>query len=357
MSKLKKWFKENITATDWIAIFILLLAVIGVFYLPHWVTQKSWKYDLGETESNEIGDTIGGILGPFIGFISACLVYLALREQVKANRLIGVQFLDEKKEKFEKVIYEEVLSEINSIISNFEKFDGNSIILESYERALSQEEILNKLYLAVIHEEIKKISNDSETSLFLQNFNKLVDVLELFNTNVKEEQAYLKIIELRIEKIYILLKKTPLVELRKNSGDIFEKNYSNLLILTKSTQIELIVRFLNVEREIYKKTKNHEKMKITSHLIQWYEMSLSDLKIKIDFANKYYEIWKEEFSLRTSKSKDYGWELSNPNKYANKELFYKNKMEELKIEYLGFLNEIKGRKIKYYPIENLIQGL
>ncbi len=43
------------------------------------------------TGAGDIGDTIGGITSPFLGAISAILIFCAFKEQVKANRLLMEQ--------------------------------------------------------------------------------------------------------------------------------------------------------------------------------------------------------------------------------------------------------------------------
>lgn len=72
--------KHNFTLLDGIAIFLLLKDITGFVLLPFLFTQLSWfnKYDIYFGKPNEIGDMIGGITGPFIGLISAVLVYLTL---------------------------------------------------------------------------------------------------------------------------------------------------------------------------------------------------------------------------------------------------------------------------------------
>ena len=120
--KKKKGFFSEISTTDWIAISILIIGIVGMFLLPYLITQKSWGYNLNVDKSNEIGDTIGGILSPFIGLISAFLIYLALREQIKANDLIQKQFDELQVEKLEFEYLESDIAKytnrLNSLIVN-----------------------------------------------------------------------------------------------------------------------------------------------------------------------------------------------------------------------------------------------
>lgn len=95
--------KQKFTSTDIIALILLILGVTGFISLPYLVTQKGWLnvFNSAFGKPNEIGDMIGGIVGPFIGLISAALVYLALREQIKANSIIINQIEVEKRSKIE----------------------------------------------------------------------------------------------------------------------------------------------------------------------------------------------------------------------------------------------------------------
>ena len=91
---------------------ILLLIFIGILSFPMLLTAPYiWKlkfFDFSET--GQIGDTIGGITAPFIGLLSAVLVYLSFLKQSEANKLISDQFktqrtLDiENEQDYEKLI-------------------------------------------------------------------------------------------------------------------------------------------------------------------------------------------------------------------------------------------------------------
>lgn len=66
----------------------LILAVIFAFFAPYIFTQ-TWLgkvFNFG-ANTGPIGDTIGGITAPIIGFLSAILVYLAFKAQIKANEI------------------------------------------------------------------------------------------------------------------------------------------------------------------------------------------------------------------------------------------------------------------------------
>ncbi|MCV9389144.1 putative phage abortive infection protein [Reichenbachiella ulvae] len=84
-------------------IFIPFLFFIGlILFFPYWFTQMSWvEFDF--KDSGEIGDTIGGVLGPFIAIGAAILTFFAFWVQLKANEQ---QRQDIALERFETKFYE-----------------------------------------------------------------------------------------------------------------------------------------------------------------------------------------------------------------------------------------------------------
>lgn len=85
----------------WNIIVIFFLIVAITFTFPFLFTQKSWV-NFNFKGSGEIGDTIGGILGPFIAIIAALLTFLAFWVQYYANKQ---QKEDLEIERFENKFY------------------------------------------------------------------------------------------------------------------------------------------------------------------------------------------------------------------------------------------------------------
>jgi hypothetical protein BACCOPRO_00712 len=79
------------TTISFIAIGIAVLLIILSFFAPIIFTQASSKWNF--TETGQIGDTIGGIMSPFIAIGGVIMTFLAFYMQVKANRLQREQFL------------------------------------------------------------------------------------------------------------------------------------------------------------------------------------------------------------------------------------------------------------------------
>lgn len=70
-----------------------LLLIIGViiFIIPTIAVLPALIRSFDFSTTGQIGDTIGGITSPFINAIGAVLVYLAFKEQIRANKLIMEQ--------------------------------------------------------------------------------------------------------------------------------------------------------------------------------------------------------------------------------------------------------------------------
>jgi hypothetical protein len=120
---------------DFWALGLLALGIVGMVILPFIVTQTAilnfFNVDFGK--SNEIGDMIGGITGPFVALISAGLVYLTLREQIAMNDEFKKRFEKEDDEKKEDFVYNEIIANlkiINDLILNFKYHDYRGHDLE-----------------------------------------------------------------------------------------------------------------------------------------------------------------------------------------------------------------------------------
>lgn len=64
-------------------IVVLLGAILGICWLPYLLTQFSI---LDFSATGQIGDTIGGIMGPFVGILAAVLTFMAFWTQYQANK-------------------------------------------------------------------------------------------------------------------------------------------------------------------------------------------------------------------------------------------------------------------------------
>jgi len=97
--------EKKITTFDksfWIYMIAFFLIIGVICFFPYWFTRFSlFSFDF--TETGQIGDTIGGIMTPFIAIAAAGLTFLAFWVQYKANEQ---QRQDIAKERFESKFYE-----------------------------------------------------------------------------------------------------------------------------------------------------------------------------------------------------------------------------------------------------------
>ncbi len=76
---------------------IIIFGLFGLILLIlPWLLAKHYS-GIVFSNTGPIGDTIGGITAPFIGFFAAILVYLAFRAQIDANNNIQLQFEEQRK--------------------------------------------------------------------------------------------------------------------------------------------------------------------------------------------------------------------------------------------------------------------
>lgn len=87
--------------------WILLIAIVLICILPLLLTQFSI---VDFTDTGEIGDTIGGIMGPFVAIIASFLTFLAFLMQYQANEVqkseLKRQSVLHDREQFESKLYQ-----------------------------------------------------------------------------------------------------------------------------------------------------------------------------------------------------------------------------------------------------------
>jgi hypothetical protein len=96
-----KWLKKNYGYLILLGLAFILL--VFSFFAPAIFVQAAISKDLDFTQTGTIGDTIGGIMNPFIAIAAAILTFLAFFIQYRANQDIRNQF---KIQKFESQFYE-----------------------------------------------------------------------------------------------------------------------------------------------------------------------------------------------------------------------------------------------------------
>lgn len=116
----------KLSKTEW---WIFIVFGLILLFLPYVFTLDSGIINFKGT--GEIGDTIGGVTAPFLGFFGSILVYLALKAQIEANRQVQEQFKKQESEEQirDKIQFHEnrinlLKSEINSFYYSFTTTGG-----------------------------------------------------------------------------------------------------------------------------------------------------------------------------------------------------------------------------------------
>lgn len=190
--------------------------------------------------TGQIGDTIGGTIGPFIAIIAAALTFLAFYIQYEANLKQTQQFknqdIDTKRERVETKFYEMIKLHRENVleldIKN--KFHGRKVFLYLYSELKFGYYNIKKIITELTIEEKNRYKiplNNYELEAFLCNISYMVFYIgvgpnsdkmlkDVLNNRVNEELLNLIIAEFKIiQKNYFKMKKTP--EKSINSTDQF----------------------------------------------------------------------------------------------------------------------------------------
>lgn len=98
---------ENWDLVTKIILGVSILVILFSFFSPLIFTSASSSKSFDFTETGQIGDTIGGILNPFVALAGVLLTFLAFYMQIKANQIQIDQFHDGlQKEKDLRVLIE-----------------------------------------------------------------------------------------------------------------------------------------------------------------------------------------------------------------------------------------------------------
>lgn len=244
-SSLKKW-----------AIAVIILAFVGVFILPFLITHCSWFYNLGTSKPNEIGDTIGGILSPFIGLVSAILIYITIDQQIEANRKIQTQIDNERTDKFEETIFLETTRKLDILKAKIENFDiTNSENLKedpsNYFGTMLDSKIFNEPEIVKSIKTSEAYIPEKFANEFINFFEEFIHAISFFNSNVNSQKAYLSIIYNRFQELSKYFSSDGILRIRTKFQ--FQKT-PNLYLHKLDSYYLITVKFL-LEEELYLNSK------------------------------------------------------------------------------------------------------
>ena len=136
--------RSNLTTFDrsfWIYFCIAIILIIAIGFLPYLLTSTSFCL-IDFSDSGQVVDTIGGIMGPFIAIVASLLTFLAFWVQFKANQQ---QRYDIAVERFESNLFQ-MLQMQESIVNGLhyspidgadrnygESFQGRNVFYAIYE--------------------------------------------------------------------------------------------------------------------------------------------------------------------------------------------------------------------------------
>lgn len=155
--------KRNVRNT---LIFGVILTIISPF-----IFTMDLSNCFSFSKTGDIGDTIGGITSPIVGLLGSVLVYYALKEQIKANKLINKQFKQQKR---------------IQIRQNFEATFFN--LLSIHHKNIDELEIETRNLKYNIQIEESKNSGNSNLDTFIYGFNEKYRLLDLNSSNETENK-------------------------------------------------------------------------------------------------------------------------------------------------------------------------
>lgn len=128
-----KFFDRSFIIT--VIVFIVLIVLICCF--PLWFTSKNRDIDF--TDTGQIGDTIGGIMGPFIAIVASILTFLAFWAQFKANQEQVRQFAAQKEQVDNQLTEQKrqftIQLAVQKSSEDFERFENKYFELVRFHRA------------------------------------------------------------------------------------------------------------------------------------------------------------------------------------------------------------------------------
>jgi hypothetical protein len=129
----KSWNLDKLS--KWLIVIAIIFA-ISAFVLPYFITKFSI---IDFTETGQIGDTIGGIMNPFIGIASIIVMFLAFYMQYKANEIQRDLFKEQKKQ------FDTELSEQRK------QFERNQFDNQFFEMLKTHKENVNEISIEKIY--------------------------------------------------------------------------------------------------------------------------------------------------------------------------------------------------------------
>lgn len=207
--------KEIIRKLDWKAFWIGLIGVAVLIAFPVWIADHFW-FDYSKTGT--FGDTIGGITAPIIGLISALLIYLSFRAQIKANYIVQSQIDRQRLEETEKREYNyqmEIINHVKEMIDNYDKI---------YKR-FNDSDLKGPIALSIILKSlINKKEHDHVDENLLKSLYKILYPIDSVIKSFKNAEFNNLDIRLPVEIICFIFETHIIGEIREHISDALSKD-------------------------------------------------------------------------------------------------------------------------------------
>lgn len=172
-------------------IFLFLGIIMIIFSLPLLLTNSLFSIK-DFTSTGSIGDTVGGITAPFLSVVGSVLVYIAFKEQVRANQLVQEQF---RFQQFESQFYEMLKlhkENVNEIEINAKRREQIKVFPESGEVIASNEPLEKNFY------EFKDFIVSKRNAFFemQKEIEYMISILEKSDTPNLNEETFQKIYDI-----------------------------------------------------------------------------------------------------------------------------------------------------------------
>lgn len=198
------------------AIIVIVIGGICILILPWLFTSYSWNLNFLKT--GQIGDTIGGITAPVIGFMSALLIYFSFMIQYRANRLQWQAIKDEQ-----------ILNRMPIIIDEIEKIIEQDRLRQGIKVSTFISQIISKQTISVYNTFIKNSKYDMIINIYI---GKIVRAI----AQVKESGLNMEIIDDFLSGL-LLIDRTFFKNL-KMLDDYMSENYDSVIDNIKKENID-----------------------------------------------------------------------------------------------------------------------
>ena len=189
---IKKW--------SWILGVLALFLILFSFIAPWLFTHKDssiFDLPLDFTKTGQIGDTIGGVMNPFIGIAGIILTFLAFYLQYKANQIQIANFnkqLDTNKSQFEEQFKEDRKNFNHQLSEQRKQFLKNQIESQFFEMVRLHKENVKEISISIFDHKLFSAEEKviSGRSVFKHYLNEVTLLYTILKKNCrKQEKRYL----------------------------------------------------------------------------------------------------------------------------------------------------------------------